>query len=193
MIGAVFLALLGGGVEELQAEYAVSLVERGEAALEARLFLDAERCLLEAREWSPDTPGVSDLLERLDEGRRATLGEANEGYEAFLSSRHYRRARALHAEVLDQLREDTSRAALKLAGGAKGEPAEAALRMALELGANERDCKRAVGRTNYQAWREAWEVSRGIGQLSLGARLSGAPLADDALEGRVVVWRSFSL
>ena len=193
MIGAVLLALLGGDVEELRAEYAVSLVERGQAALEARLFLDAERCLLEAREWSLDTPGVSGLLERLEEGRRATLGDANKSYEAFLSSSTYRRARALHAEVLDQLRVHTSRAALELASGAEGEPAAAALRMALELGANERDGKRAVGGTNYAAWREAWELSRGLDQLSLGARLSGAPLASDALAGRVVVWRSFSL
>ncbi|MDA1263620.1 MAG: hypothetical protein O2816_00915 [Planctomycetota bacterium] len=183
---------LTGDVDALRDAHATALIERAEGALPTRLYLDAERCALEAREWDEDLD-VKPLLAQVRAGRSAVHADAEseEAYRAFLASKDYDRALVEHAAGLAELREEHAERALALAEDA-ADPAPA-LRFALELGVDDRAAKRAVGKQVLASVREAWEQERGLGKLELGERLMGPALEEDALEGRVVVWRSFSL
>lgn len=190
------LALGRGDLESVRAAHALALVERGEAALGSQLFLDAERCLLEARAWNPPAEGIEAGLDRLMECRRASVQETREAYQAFLASDQYARSRREHLEKLEELRQRSGHrvlSALKTAVlGGDADSIEQATFLAFELDAEPRLCERVLGKQRLTGFRTRWEASRGLSRLELGPRFAGPPPAP-AFTGRVVVWRNFSL
>ncbi len=202
LLATLFLSTLAahvpGDLEALRDEHGRALAAIGRAAIDDQLFNDAERLLEQALVWSPQVHGIEAYIDSLDTLRRVRIKDpAREEYRAFLDSKEYTKARAALRESEASIKKATGSGAVDIATAASLAEDEAlveeALHLALDMGLDESALKRIVGSKRASATLEAWEDSRGLQQLELGERVAGDPLALEDLEGKVVLWRNFSL
>ncbi len=182
----------------LRSRHAQALTALGRRALDQQLFNDAERLLGQALAWDPETPGAEGNLDELAAMLRSRAKDpARAEYSEYLASKAFRRARGelreAEAAVLERTSTGLLERALSLLHGDDDPLAMEALHLAFDLGLAERELERAVGGSLAEAAFHSWQEGRGLQRLELGERISGPQVTLDDLEGKVVLWRNFSL
>jgi len=205
MLPAVITALLSLGstvsaqqpspLEHCVQDHVHQLLELSDWTVEQKLLNDAERLLGTARRL---VPGDSNAGERAEQLRELRTGinrdrQLRDAHQRFWKSRDYdavladlrRREARLQAKLVGQY--------LKLAADVKNDDptiAEAAFRAAFAIAPKSRALRTGAGSERLTTY---LRERPGLEALELGETVVGKPTDVADLQGKVVLWRSFSL
>ena len=182
-------------VERIIAGHADALVDLSETASQQMLFNDVERLLLSIEAWSPADPRIKAGLAALRERRIGLLKD--DDYLGFLKSKRYGTERERLRKAEEQARARTVADLLRLLGQRSQEPGSPEAARAAEavftLDPTNARLRALVGKAGLESLREQRRRERGIERLELGATVAGAEVSLQDLQGKVILWRSFSL